>query len=225
MSYQWFRMWSDAVDDEKLRLLAFEDRWHFVALLCLKRSGLLDEPESDLKKQKICVKLGLDSVELETAMKRLVTVGLINEAFQPIAWKKRQFESDSSTSRVKAFRQRQRNANETFRERPQTQTQTQTQTTDSEKREEQPRKRSVDTRGSRVPIPFAISEEMRIWARAETPGLDVDKATAEFVDYWKGVSGQKGCKLDWPATWRNRMREVHSRKAPRARTQERSEWM
>ena len=91
-------------------------------------------------------------------------------------------------------------------------------------RKEQHRKRGADTRGSRIPIPFAISEEMRSWAQTETPGIDVDKATAEFVDYWRGVSGQKGCKLDWPATWRNRMREVSSRKATRPRQQERSEW-
>lgn len=90
---------------------------------------------------------------------------------------------------------------------------------------EQHRKRGADTRGSRISIPFAISEEMRSWARAETPVVDVDKATAEFVDYWRGVSGQKGCKLDWPATWRNRMREVQSRKALQPKRQERSEWL
>lgn len=120
MSYQWFRMWAEAVDDEKLRLLAFEDRWHFVALLCLKRIGLLDEPQSDLRTQKICVKLGLDTRELETVTKRLVTVGLITDSLQPVAWKKRQFESDSSTSRVRAFRKRHRNGKETFQKRPQT---------------------------------------------------------------------------------------------------------
>jgi hypothetical protein len=92
-------------------------------------------------------------------------------------------------------------------------------------RKEQHRKRGADTRGCRIPIPFAISEEMRSWARAETPGIDVDRATAEFVDYWCGVSGQKGCKLDWVATWRNRLREVHSRKSARSKPQERSEWM
>ena len=33
---QWFRLYAGIVDDEKLRLLAFEDRWHYVALLALK---------------------------------------------------------------------------------------------------------------------------------------------------------------------------------------------
>jgi hypothetical protein len=102
-------MYGEAVDDEKLRLLAFEDRWHFVALLCLKSQGVLEERNPDLRRRKICVKLGLDSVELETVMKRLVTVGLVSPTYEPIAWNKRQFISDSSTNRVRAFRKRFRN--------------------------------------------------------------------------------------------------------------------
>ena len=78
--------------------------------------------------------------------------------------------------------------------------------------EEQHRKRGADTRrGTRIPDPFPISEELREWAKRETPEVDIEKATAEFLDYWRGVTGQKGYKLDWPATWRNRMREVQGR--------------
>ena len=68
------------------------------------------------------------------------------------------------------------------------------------------------SRGSRIPIPFQITDEMRAWAITELPGFDVDAPTVEFVDYWRAVSGSKGVKLDWVATWRNRMREVRSRK-------------
>jgi len=113
MALPWFRMWAEAVDDEKLRLLAFEDRWHFVALLCLKAQGVLDERNPALRRQKICIKLGLDSLELETVMKRLVTVGLVTSKGQPVNWGKRQFQSDSSTNRVRAFRERSRNVSET----------------------------------------------------------------------------------------------------------------
>ena len=42
----WFRTYTRMVDDDKLKLLAFEDRWHFVALLCLKGEGLLDVGEN-----------------------------------------------------------------------------------------------------------------------------------------------------------------------------------
>jgi hypothetical protein len=44
-------MYAEAVDDEKLRLLAFEDRWHFVALLCLKSLGTLDSDAPFLERR------------------------------------------------------------------------------------------------------------------------------------------------------------------------------
>lgn len=47
---------------------------------------------------------------------------------------------------------------------------------------------------------------MAEWAKKKTPGVDLAAATEEFVDYWKGVPGQRGRKTDWEATWRNRMR-------------------
>lgn len=42
-------------------------------------------------------------------------------------------------------------------------------------------------------------------------GMTIDGARAlwvEFVDFWIGVPGQRGVKLSWPATWRNRVRAV-----------------
>jgi hypothetical protein len=119
-SLPWFRMWAEAVDDEKLRLLDFADRWHFVAFLCCKALGILDERDDDLRWRKLCVKMGLESADLEAVMKRLVTVGIVScngeKKFQPVAWNKRQFVSDSSTRRVRAFRERQRNVSGTASE-------------------------------------------------------------------------------------------------------------
>ncbi len=31
------------------------------------------------------------------------------------------------------------------------------------------------------------------------------------MDYWLGVAGAKGVKLDWPRTWKNRMRDQQER--------------
>ena len=102
----WFRAYTEMVDDEKLRLLAFEDRWHFVAMLCLKGQGVLDETGS-LLFRKVAVKLGLDVRSVEEVARRLSEVGLIDEkTLQPIAWEARQFRSDSSAARVAAYRER-----------------------------------------------------------------------------------------------------------------------
>lgn len=104
----WFRVYHRMVDDEKLRLLAFEDRWHFVAICCIKGSGLLDEPDSDMRDRKIAVKLGVQVRELEEIARRLFEVGLVDESLNPCAWEELQYRSDNSTARVKKFREKQR---------------------------------------------------------------------------------------------------------------------
>lgn len=106
MSLPWFRLYSRMVDDDKLRLLAFEDRWHFVALLCLKAEGLLDEASGDLRTRRIAVKLGVQVRELDEIGRRLSEVGLVDDALNPLAWDDLQFKSDGSTDRVKAYRER-----------------------------------------------------------------------------------------------------------------------
>lgn len=107
MANPWFRLYSEAVDDEKLRLLAFEDRWHYIAILCCKNNGVLDEVQPNLMRRKVAVKLGLDLRELGEVARRLSEVGLVDqETLQPLAWDKRQFRSDTSKERTKAYRDR-----------------------------------------------------------------------------------------------------------------------
>lgn len=105
-------MWVDAVDDEKLKLLAFEDRWHFVAICCCKRKGILDEPDdAAMRDRKVGAKLGLADRERDEVRRRLVEVRLIDENWQPLAWSKRQFVSDAdptATDRKRKQRDRQR---------------------------------------------------------------------------------------------------------------------
>lgn len=106
----WFRLYTEMIDDEKLGLLAFEDRWHFVALLCLKGKGVLDsETDADMLQRKVALKMGLTVAELEKVVSRLARMGLIDkETFQPLAWDARQMQSDSSAERVRAYRERQK---------------------------------------------------------------------------------------------------------------------
>lgn len=100
MSNPWFRLYTEMVDDEKLRLLAFEDRWHFIAILCCKGKGILDEANPTLVRRKIAVKLGLDLQALDEVARRLAEVELIDaKTLQPLAWDRRQFTSDQDPTR------------------------------------------------------------------------------------------------------------------------------
>jgi hypothetical protein len=67
----------------------------------------------------------------------------------------------------------------------------------------------IAKRGSRIPDEWALTQELREFASGL--GLDPEVTLAEFVDYWRGVPGSRGRKLDWPATFRNRCRELASR--------------
>ena len=126
---QWFRLYHRIVDDEKLRLLAFEDRWHFVALCCLRASGLLNEPDGDLRNRRIAVKLGVQVRELDEISRRLREVDLIDENLIPLAWDDLQFRTDNSTERVKKYRKKQhRNAVKRFSNVSETGQETETET-------------------------------------------------------------------------------------------------
>jgi hypothetical protein len=54
-----------------------------------------------------------------------------------------------------------------------------------------------------MPAPELIGQ-----MRAECPTIDLQAEHRKFVDYWIGKSGRDGTKLDWPATWRNWIRNA-----------------
>lgn len=86
--------------------------------------------------------------------------------------------------------------------------------TDTSPNGEVARKRAPAKRGTRIPEPFMVTRDMREWAAEEVPGVDIDRSTRMFVDYWRGVAGSKGVKLDWLATWKNWLRRDHERVRP-----------
>lgn len=70
-------------------------------------------------------------------------------------------------------------------------------------REAPPRKR-----GSRLPTDWVLPDDLAAWAKAERPDLDIRMEADRFRDYWAAKPGKDGVKLDWPATWRNWVRNA-----------------
>lgn len=60
-------------------------------------------------------------------------------------------------------------------------------------------------RATRIPPDFTITPEMRQYAAAKTPDVNIDLATEKFINHWTAASGSNASKRDWPATWRNWM--------------------
>lgn len=67
-------------------------------------------------------------------------------------------------------------------------------------------------RASRLPTDWEPDQEGEAFA-VEVLGSPVaSRAEADkFRDYWRGVPGAKGLKLDWPGTWRNWVRRAAER--------------
>lgn len=84
-----------------------------------------------------------------------------------------------------------------------------------------PPKAGDAVRGNRCPDPFDDSAQEWL-SRAKVPQLNDERFGAEvesFMNYWCGVPGAKGIKLNWQATWRNHINDDrHQRKTgPAAR--------
>jgi hypothetical protein len=114
---RWFRMYDEILDDPKVQKLPAEDFRAWVNILCLasKNEGVL--PSAD----DIAFALRRSPNDVVTLLERLLNATLIDKRnggpngyhYAPHGWDKRQFKSDTSTERVKRFRNRQRNAEET----------------------------------------------------------------------------------------------------------------
>lgn len=67
--------------------------------------------------------------------------------------------------------------------------------TEGKKRE----KRVETARGSRLPQDFQVDMQFAVDQGIQ----NCLEEAAKFRDYWNAQPGQRGTKLDWPATWRN----------------------
>lgn len=107
---RWFRMYDEILDDPKVQRLSGDDFKAWVNILCLasRRNGKLP-PVSDIA---FALRETLDAVS--TLLGRLLDGGLIESRsggadgahYAPYKWSERQYKSDTSSGRVKRFRER-----------------------------------------------------------------------------------------------------------------------
>lgn len=72
--------------------------------------------------------------------------------------------------------------------------------------------------GTRLPDDWKPGQEERDFARSLDLSEDeIDYVAAEYADYWHGIPGQKGVKLDWLGTWRNWVRRFVRNDLPKLR--------
>lgn len=221
---RWCRLYNETPSDPKLRRIAHQAGTTvanvlavWVSMLCCATAnegeawGTLDGWD-DLD---VAINLGLDR-SVVGAIRREMQHRVILEN-RIIKWDARQSRNDHSAERMRQYRARKtsgkQDVSDDVTSRSVTVTQSDGKKRREEKRETGLRLSSAQTasRGSRLPPEWTPSPEDAGFAAGL--GLDPDNAAAEFRDYWFGVPGAKGVKLDWSATFRNscRMQAKHAR--------------
>lgn len=118
-SLAWFRFYHEALDDPKVQSLAGDDFKFWVNLLCLCcRKGSLPKSLDE-----ISFAMRRSPHDCSTVLSRLADGGLLDRVqggrhgshYAVHGWDKRQYKSDTSTDRVKRFRDRSRNVSVTAR--------------------------------------------------------------------------------------------------------------
>lgn len=103
---RWFRFYDGAINDPKVQRLPAETFRAWVNLLCVASAhdGHLPENMGDLAYEWRC-----DEKTAKAQLETLIKAGLVDrdETLHPHNWNGRQYKSDSSSNRVKAFRERQ----------------------------------------------------------------------------------------------------------------------
>ena len=200
MANPWFRLYSEFAHDPKIQMLSEAMQRRYVMLMCLRCSEVLET----LHETEIAFQLRLSTDELDETKKLFISKNFIDKHWNLLNWDKRQFVSDSSTMRVRKYRDKKKqpsNDDETLQKR-------QSNAIDTDTDTEQIQKRVNNKRGSRLAQDWFLSKSMGDWATQERPDLDVRQVAEQFKDYWVAQAGQKGVKLDWDATWRNWVRNT-----------------
>jgi hypothetical protein len=207
---RWWRAYEDAVDDPKLQRMSGELFKAWFNLLCLasRHGGQLPSVED------IAFSLRKSVAQVAALIETLRQRALLDEVdgrIEPHNWRTRQFKSDVSTQRVKAFRFRQRNVSPAVAQTPpETEADADTETEPEQSRSSL----RVDARvGGDKPAAQRATRISAEWtpspddlAAARREGLsetDARRESAKFRDYFLAKAGKDAARLDWSATWRN----------------------
>lgn len=112
---KWFKLYPEIANHPRLRILSFEDRWHYISLMCAKADGTLDQPNAKLRDQMLSVHLGLTPVEMGQVKERLMDVELIAEDWDIINWEDKQSSDATGAARKRRQRAREKLAKEELR--------------------------------------------------------------------------------------------------------------
>lgn len=205
---RWFRLYDEILDDPKVQKLSPADFKGWINLLCLasRHNGKLP-PNSD-----ICFALRETLDAVSTLLERLLSGGLIERRcggtdgahYAPYKWSERQYKSDTSTGRVKRFRERSKAVTETP---PDTETEAET-----ERRKKETPNGAYAFVGNVVRLK---PDQFDKWRQA-FPDLDLT-ARLQQRDDWLSSSADEPTKKKWFIATSNWLAKLQSEATAEAR--------
>lgn len=211
---RWCRLYNETPSDPKLRRIAHQAGTTVANVLAVWTSmlchaaanegdawGSLDGWD-DLDH---AINLGLDR-QVVGAIRREMEGRVILEK-RLIKWHARQSTCDTSTERVRKWREKKANENKAAKPDETLRSVSETPCNgirgEESRREETPLRESGAraARGARLALDWQPSDADAGFAASL--GLDPDRVAASFRDYWTAQPGARGRKSDWAATWRN----------------------
>lgn len=232
----WFRIYTEALQDRKLRRLPPAQRWVWIAVLSLscqspRRGRLLLAEGEPATIDDVADEAAVPKAQARQAMAAFERLGMVatdEDAWIVPKWDKRQWESDNSTERVQRHRNGQRNNDETLHREGMERSASRAPTTESESESEaeggstragqgerEGEQRSDTSRGkprsdraTRIPDGWTPAAEEQLQTEAQAADVDLHRELERFRDYWQAQGGQRGRRVDWQATWRNWLRKA-----------------
>lgn len=115
MSNSWYRMYNEFASDPKVQMLSEAMQRRLIMIFCLRSGNVLET----LQETEIAFHLRLTMEELDETKTVFLQKDFIDEDWNVTNWNKRQYISDSSTERVRKYRQGKKQS-ETFQKQDET---------------------------------------------------------------------------------------------------------
>lgn len=193
----WFRLYAEMIDDPKIGRLNDAQFRLWIEILCLACKGEDGNTLQTIDDINWSLRRNVTETLHDLLHATLVTLDDKKRVFIT-NWEKRQFNSDTSTERVRKYRENKKkikgNVTETLLKRP-------CNGVDKIRGD----KIREDKKKNETPLPndFLITEKQKNWFESKKFTIDMDAATEK----WKDSMKAKGTRyVDWDAAWRNGMK-------------------
>jgi hypothetical protein len=208
MANPWFRLYSEFAHDPKIQMLSEAMQRRYVMLMCLRCSETLET----LHETEIAFQLRLSEAELIETKQLFISKNFIDKHWNLLNWDKRQFVSDSSTMRVRKYRDKKKqpsNADETLQKRQSNAIDTDTDTDTDKKQIQRSKATSVacppdvdqqiwdDWKQLRKAKKAPVTETVVNSARKEAAKANM--SFSDFLSVWC-ARGSQGLQADWLKT-------------------------